>query len=86
MNYTDHQEYLLSAVKLLKEHGAAWVYLLSFNYEFSQCDKNIYGSSGPGSNKSSDYSQSDDTYSEQSNGNGRLVAHTKNQLMHNMFY
>ena len=71
---TDHQEYLLAAVKVLKEQGAAWVYLLSFNYEFSQSDKNIYGSSGPESNKSSDYPHSD-TYSEQSNGNGRLVSH-----------
>ena len=71
----DHQDYLLSAVKVLREQGAVWVHLLGchsanesgvrcvVNYEYSHIDKNIYGSSGPESNKSSD-----DSYSEQSNG------------------
>ena len=94
---TDHQEYLLSAVKVLKEQGAAWVHLLSchtahgsgvgcvVNYEYSQSDQNSYGSSGPESNKSSDDPHSDDTYSEESNGNGKFFAYSQNQLMHNSF-
>ena len=76
----DHQDYLLSAVKVLKEQGAVWVHLLGFNkakesgvrcvvdYEYCHNEKNIYGSSGPESNKSSDYPHSDDTYSDVSLG------------------
>ena len=78
---TNHQEYLLAAVKVLKEQGAARVYLLDSVKTFAAGDDrselyadycpseaNIYGSSGPDSYKSSIYQQSDGTLSEESSG------------------
>ena len=52
----DHQDYILAAVKVLKERGAAWVYLLycetteSFesDNDYCQSDKYAYGSGSSG--------------------------------------
>ena len=75
----DHQDYLLASVKVLKERGAVWVYLLycettddtedKFESDSDYCssDKYFGGSSGPESFKSSIYHQSDETVSEESN-------------------
>ena len=75
----DHQNYLLASVKVLKERGAAWVYLLycettddtedKFESDNDYCSSDKYcgGSSGPESFKSSIYQQSDETVSEESN-------------------
>ena len=72
----EHQDHLLSSVQVLKEKGAAWVYLLDceandnsndkLENESDYCDKNYYGSSGPESYKSSTYQTSDGTVSEES--------------------
>ena len=74
----DHQDYLLASVKLLKERGAAWVYLLycettydtedkfESHNDYCSSDKYFGGSSGPESFKSSIYQQSDETVSEES--------------------
>ena len=74
----DHQDYLLASVKVLRESGAAWVYLLycettddtedKFESDNDYCssDKYVGGSSGPESFKSSIYPDSDETVSEES--------------------
>ena len=74
----DHQDYLLASVKVLKERGGAWVYLLycettdvghekfESDNEYGPNDKIIYGSSGPESYNSSIFPQSDETDSEES--------------------
>ena len=74
----DHQDYLLASVKVLKERGAAWVYLLycettddtenKFESDNDYCSSEKYFgvSSGPESYKSSIYQQSDESVLEDS--------------------
>ena len=82
------QDYLLAAVKVLKEEGGAWVYLLycdtsncaddkvESDNDYCQSDKNFYGSSGPESYKSSIYPNSDETVSEESSREDRKFSKT----------
>ena len=73
----DHQDYLLASVQILKENGAAWVYLL-YNDTLENVSDDFYcesentvsGSSGPESNKSSLYQHSEETVSDGSNSEG----------------
>ena len=81
----DHQDYLLVSVKVLKERGAVWVYLLyckttddtedKFESDNDYCssDKYFGGSSGPESFKSSIYQQSDETVSEESSSEDQKI-------------
>ena len=73
----DHQDYLLASVQILRENGAAWVYLLySDTLEkladdyYCESDHTVSGSSGPESNKSSLYLHSEETFSDASNCDG----------------
>jgi hypothetical protein len=81
----DHQDYLFSSVKVLRERGAALVYLLycettndtedksESDNDYCSSDKYFSGSSGPESFKSSIYQQSDETVSEESNSEERKL-------------
>ena len=83
----DQQEYIQASVKVLKERGAAWVYLLDFepddasedriesDNDYCASDKYAYGSgsSGQDSFKSSSYQQSDETVSEESSSEERRL-------------
>ena len=74
----DQQVYLLQSVKVLKERGAAWVYLLDCqtddvtedkiesDNDYCASDRYAYGSgsSGQDSFRSSSYQHSDETVSE----------------------
>ena len=67
----EHQDYLLDCVKVLKEKGAAWVYLLcqeTTNADVANdvsCDSDNYGSSGVSSYKSSIYQPSEEGVSDE---------------------
>lgn len=84
----EQQNYLLDSVRVLKEKGAAWVYLLycdsteqeekfESDTEFCPSDKNTFGSSGVESCKSSLYPQSDETYSSESSSEYIRRYHTR---------
>ena len=72
----DHQDYLLASVQILRENGAAWVYLLhndTLEKVSDDChsgsENTEAGSSGIESNKSSLY-----RYSEETDSNGSISA------------
>ena len=73
----DHQDYLLASVQILRENGAAWVYLL-YDDTLEKSSEDCYsgsentgpGSSGIESNKSSLCRNSEDTDSTKSNNDG----------------
>ena len=73
----DHQDYLLASVQILKENGAAWVYLLysetsekaSDDY-YCESENTVSGSSGLESNKSSMYQQTEGTGSDEYSSDG----------------
>ena len=81
----DQPDYLLLYVKVLKEKGAAWVYILycettddtedkfESDNDYSSSDKYCGGSSGPESFKSSIYQQSDEPVSEESSSEERKI-------------
>ena len=77
----DHQNYLLASVQILRENGAAWVYLL-YNDRLEKVADDYYcesentcsGSSGLESNKSSIYQHSDETVSDASNSEGHRLS------------
>jgi len=73
---SDHQEYLLASVRILRERGAAWVYLVftdqtngASEFVEDRHESNTvtyYGSDGTDSYKSSSCLHSDETYSSSS--------------------
>ena len=85
----DHQDYLLASVQILRENGAAWVYLL-YNETLEKVSDDYYsgsdnagsGSSGIESNKSSLYRNSYETVShESSSGGNRFSAPLEQDIL-----
>ena len=77
----DHQDYLLASVQILRENGAAWVYLLYNNRlekvvddYYCESENTCSGSSGLESTKSSIYQHSDETVSDTSNSDGNRIS------------
>ena len=83
----DQQEFLLASVKVLKNRGATWVYLLDCeennvaeekiesDNDYCASDRYAYGSgsSGQDSFKSSSYQHSDETVSEESSSEEKKI-------------